>query len=161
MHAGIANWWFPLKLVAGKRSRHSRRMRIPKFYVSSKRPMVGACYRNGCQEWGIKRPSSGKIPVIWIYVVRTDNLTAGEKSPSESGKNINSLVPEKCGSNFARLFFEVILWIDILITSCKTGLMWVLLNTLYGKSSLGLVMAWCRQTTSHYLGQKFVAIWCQ
>ena len=34
MHVGIANprWW-------GKRSRHSRHMRNPKFYLSGKRPM--------------------------------------------------------------------------------------------------------------------------
>ena len=40
LHAGIANWRFPLKsAVGGKRSRHSRRMRNPQFYVSGKRPM--------------------------------------------------------------------------------------------------------------------------
>ena len=40
MHAGIANYRFPLKsAVGGKRSRHSRRMRIPQFYASGKRPM--------------------------------------------------------------------------------------------------------------------------
>ena len=38
MHAGIANlrWW-------GKRSRHSRRLRNPQFYVSGKRPMIPMC----------------------------------------------------------------------------------------------------------------------
>ena len=41
MHAGIANSRFPLNSAAGgKRSRHSRRMRNPRFYVSGKRPMV-------------------------------------------------------------------------------------------------------------------------
>ena len=35
MHAGIAN-----PRCRGKRSRHSRRMRNPQFYVSGKRPMV-------------------------------------------------------------------------------------------------------------------------
>ena len=39
MHTEIANWWFPLKSVAGKRSRHSRRMRNPQYYVSGKRPI--------------------------------------------------------------------------------------------------------------------------
>ena len=34
MHVGIANLWW-----RGKRSRHSRRMRNPQFYVSGKRPM--------------------------------------------------------------------------------------------------------------------------
>ena len=35
MHVGIANPW-----RRGKRSRHSRRMRNPQFYVSGKRPVV-------------------------------------------------------------------------------------------------------------------------
>ena len=39
MPAGIANPRFPLKSVAGKRSRHSRRMRDPQFYGSGKRSM--------------------------------------------------------------------------------------------------------------------------
>ena len=40
MHAGIANSRFSLNLSGGgKRSRHSRRMRNPQFYVSGKRPM--------------------------------------------------------------------------------------------------------------------------
>ena len=40
MHAGIANPRFPLKAVAGKRSRHSWRMRNPQFCVSGKRPIA-------------------------------------------------------------------------------------------------------------------------
>ena len=35
MHVGIANLW-----RRGKRSRHSRRMRNPQFYVSGKRPIT-------------------------------------------------------------------------------------------------------------------------
>ena len=37
MHAGIANWQLPLESVAGKRSRHSRRMRNPQVCVSGKK----------------------------------------------------------------------------------------------------------------------------
>ena len=37
MHTGIANYRFPMKSLAGKRS---RRMRSPQFYVSGKRPMT-------------------------------------------------------------------------------------------------------------------------
>ena len=39
MHVGIANsrWW-------GKRSRHSRRMRKPQFYISDKRPIKWCRY---------------------------------------------------------------------------------------------------------------------
>ena len=39
MHAGIAEERFPLKSVAGKRSRHPLCMRNPQFYVSGKRPI--------------------------------------------------------------------------------------------------------------------------
>ena len=39
MHVGIANERFILMSVAGKRSRHSRCMRNPQFYLSGKRPM--------------------------------------------------------------------------------------------------------------------------
>ena len=35
MHIGVANTWW-----RGKRSRHSRRIRNPQFYVSGKRPIV-------------------------------------------------------------------------------------------------------------------------
>ena len=40
MHGGINNWRFPVKLVAELRSRHSRRMRNPQFYLSGKRPLA-------------------------------------------------------------------------------------------------------------------------
>ena len=53
MHAGIANKRFPLKSVAGKRSRHSRRMPNPLFCVSGKRPigrpLASILQPRGCQ----------------------------------------------------------------------------------------------------------------
>ena len=39
MHAGKANFRFLLSQSQGKRSRHSRRMRNPQFYVFVKKPM--------------------------------------------------------------------------------------------------------------------------
>ena len=39
--------------------------------------------------------------------------------------NFNSLVPERCGSNFTNIFFKLIWWTDILNTSCEIGLGWV------------------------------------
>ena len=42
MHVGIAN-----SLWRGKRSRHSRRMHNPQFYVSGKRPMSATCADHG------------------------------------------------------------------------------------------------------------------
>ena len=47
-------------------------------------------------------------------------------------------------------FFWIILWNDILSTSCEVGLRWVPQNP---KSTLVQVMTWCHQTTSHYLSQ--------
>ena len=44
MHVGIVNLRFPLKSVAGKRSRHSRRMRNPQFCVSGKRTITRTKY---------------------------------------------------------------------------------------------------------------------
>ena len=35
---------------------------------------------------------------------------------------INSLAPELCVSNFTNVFFQLILWIDILNISCQIGL---------------------------------------
>ena len=40
MHDGVANWRWWGSRWWGKRSRHSRRMRNPWFYVSAKRPMM-------------------------------------------------------------------------------------------------------------------------
>ena len=37
--------------------------------------------------------------------------------------------------------------------SCETALIWVSLDHTCDKSTLVQVMAWCRQATSHYLGQ--------
>ena len=70
------------------------------------------------------------------------------------GNHVNSLVPERCGSNFTSVFLNLILWIHILSLSYDTGLRWVPQNLLaiFGdKSTLVQVMAWCSQATSHYL----------
>ena len=43
MHAGIADYQFLTKSVAGERSRHSRRMRNPQLNVSGKRHIAMLC----------------------------------------------------------------------------------------------------------------------
>ena len=78
------------------------------------------------------------------------------------------LVPWTCGSNFTIVFFELILSIDILSTSCEIGLRWVsqdpinvtstLIQVMAGAfrqhwSTLVQVMVCCHQATSHYLRQ--------
>ena len=66
---------------------------------------------------------------------------------------VNSLVPKRCGSTFTRVYFKLILWIDILSIPSKIGLRWVPQNLADEKSPLAQVMAWCHQSTSHYLIQ--------
>ena len=66
---------------------------------------------------------------------------------------LNWLALETRGSHFPNVFFKLIWWIDILSTSCKIGLGWVHQNSIDDKSTLVQVMAWCRQTTSHYQSQ--------
>ena len=63
---------------------------------------------------------------------------------------INSLDPERCGSNFRGLFSKLISWIDIMSTSCEIDLMSVSQDD---KSTLIQVMTWSHQATSHYLNQ--------
>ena len=53
---------------------------------------------------------------------------------------------------FHKWFFKLNLQIDVLGTSCEIGHRWMPQNHIY-KSALIQVMAWCHQTTSHYLSQ--------
>ena len=55
MHAGIDKKRFPLKWVAGKRS---RRMRNPQFYVSDKRPMT---WRQSA--YAVLQPNATKLEI--------------------------------------------------------------------------------------------------
>ena len=64
----------------------------------------------------------------------------------------NSLAPGKFEENFRYLIFQIISVIDGWVISCEFALWWMLLN-LTDKSTLVLVMAWCRQAISHYLIQ--------
>ena len=54
---------FPLKSMAGKRSRHSRRMRNPQFYVSGKRPMVVRA--QSCRAW--------MLTLLWVLISCSSN----------------------------------------------------------------------------------------
>ena len=55
--------------------------------------------------------------------------------------------------SFTTVFFKLILQIDIFRTSSEIGPRWVSLSPIEGKSTLGQVMVWCCQTTSHFLNQ--------
>ena len=71
----------------------------------------------------------------------------------------NSLAPEWCGSNFKSVISKHMLRIKFMSTSCQIDLRWIPQNTFDDKSTLiqvmkkKIIMAWWRQTTSHYLSQ--------
>ena len=65
----------------------------------------------------------------------------------------NSLAPGKFEWNFRYVIFKGILVIDDWGISCEIALIWMSQDLTDDKSTLVQVMAWCRQATSHYLGQ--------
>ena len=66
---------------------------------------------------------------------------------------VNSLAPQSYERKSTNVFFKLALQIDILSSSCETGLRWMPKNSIDDESTLVQVMAWCRQPTSHYLSQ--------
>ena len=77
-----------------------------------------------------------KIFVVWIWL-------------------INSLAPGSFVQNFRLVIFKLILMTGGWGNSCKIALRWMPLDLTFDKSTLLQVMAWCRQTTSHYLSQSW------
>ena len=65
----------------------------------------------------------------------------------------NSLAPGRCGCNLKLVIFKLTSRVDILSISCEIALRWMTQDFIDDKSTLVQVMAWCRQATSHYLGQ--------
>ena len=55
--------------------------------------------------------------------------------------------------NLMQVIFKLISVIDGWGISCETAVRWMSLDLSDDKSALVLVMAWCRQATSHYLSQ--------
>ena len=68
-------------------------------------------------------------------------------------RTINSLFPGRCGSNFKSIIFIIIIQNSSLGDRCDIALGWMSLNPMNERSTLVLVMAWCRQATSHYQDQ--------
>ena len=66
---------------------------------------------------------------------------------------INSLAPGKFEWNFRCVIFKQILVINGWGISCEIALIWMSLDLTDDQSTLVEVMAWCPQTTSHYLSQ--------
>ena len=65
----------------------------------------------------------------------------------------NSLVSGRCGCYLKLIIFKLIWRIDISSISCEIALKWMPQDLTDGKSTLVLVMAGCRQATSHYPNQ--------
>ena len=59
--------------------------------------------------------------------------------------------------------FKLIVVTTFMIISRDIAFIWIAQNPTDDNSSLGQVLAWCRQATSHYLGQCWSthAIWSQ
>ena len=81
------------------------------------------------------------------YFLGLSTLTAVDPT------SLNSLAPGKFEWNFRSLIFQIISVIDGWGISSEIGLRWMLLDLTDDKSTLVLLMAWCRQATSHYLSQ--------
>ena len=64
---------------------------------------------------------------------------------------LTSKIAERCESNFTSVFVKLTLHIEILSSSCETGLMLVLHNSIVKKLTLVQAMAWCRHATRHHL----------
>ena len=105
---------------------------------------------------GSSRKHSIYITRCWSRVNSADlRPTQGYKTTAIPHMVVNSLAPGRCGSNskhivcFSNSLYTIVTWVfAVKLLSgecCRTSLMW--------KSALVQVMAWCRQATSHYLGQ--------
>ena len=84
----------------------------------------------------------------------SNSVGCGEKWPVQTAtKPINSLAPGKFEWNFRHVIFKQILVIDGWGISCEIAVIWMSLGFTDDQSTLVQVMAWCRQTTSHYMSQ--------
>ena len=64
-----------------------------------------------------------------------------------------TLAPGRCGCNMKLIIFKLISRIAILSICYEIAFMWMPQDLANDKSTLFQVMAWCPQTTSHYLCQ--------
>ena len=67
--------------------------------------------------------------------------------------SVNSLVPERCGSNLKYMIFKVIIQNSSLSIHYEVAPWWMPQNLTDEKSTFVRIMAWCLQAPSHYLEQ--------
>ena len=91
-----------------------------------------ACYLFGSKPLLEPMMNSGRFAWIWMF---------------------NSLAPGRPGCHYKTAIFNLVLLIGIFTSSKDNALRWMPWHLTDDKSTLVQVMAWCSQTTSHYLSQ--------
>ena len=71
--------------------------------------------------------------------------------------HINLLAPGRSERNSKNVIFSLVLLIGIFRSSHDNALWWMPQDLTDDKSTLVQVIAWCRQATSHYLGQGWLS----
>ena len=87
---------------------------------------------------------------VWQKVSKSHLVTEGIIHTSIS---VNSLAPVRSGCDSKNGIFNPVLLIGIFRSSHDNALRWMPHDLIDDKSTLVQVMAWCHQTTSHYLSQ--------
>ena len=97
--------------------------------------------------------------LITLFIIHTHNSYYSNRTEISFWWNIhrreivNPLAPGKFEWNFRYLIFQIISVTDGWGISCELALRWISLDLTDDKATLVQVIAWCRQATSHYLGQ--------
>ena len=97
-----------------------------------------------------------RFPHYWLFVRGIGGLWVAKFSffSLVNVDNLfNSLAPRTCGCDPEFVIFKLLSRIDIMSISCEIVVRSMPQDLTDGQSTLGQVMAWCRQATSHYLDQ--------
>ena len=131
-------------------------------YLVAASHYLSQCWPRSLSSYGITRPQ-------WVNYWKTVSLCSISQIPAIRHEVfqylhdwtlyqqvlhcLNSLVPGRPGCHFKTAIFNPILLIGILTLFKDNALRWMPRNLTDDKSTLVQVMAWCHQTTSHYLSQ--------
>ena len=74
---------------------------------------------------GAEQATSHCLSQCWPRSLSPYGVTRPQWVNQQSSTRVNSLAPERCGSNFTSVVFKCILHMDILSTSCDIGHSWV------------------------------------
>ena len=87
------------------------------------------------------------------WMTRSQFVQVHNKNTNAPHYWFNSLAPGKFEWNFRHVIFNHLLVMDGKGISCEIALLSMSRNFTDDQSTLVQVMAWCRQSTSHYLSQ--------